>query len=243
MNSKVSLNKNIIILFIFNVMVLLLSICFNKIFTYLEYPSYFIRMVQIINCIVLIIGIIFNVVFLKKAKKYDDKKYTIIIIVSFVLYLIFNILGPIIANNIENKKYKPMNQKLISYCKENACEKYIIRNRNNYSTFYIKNAYYDYNKNKYSYTINLKYDDKDISNIVIEILSDNDSYSSELIKQTLSKYTRPFNVDIDTNKIDEAFENRFSSTKCNDKICYEVKEIYEDKALVALRTKIKIELM
>ena len=88
MNSKVSLNKNTIILFICNVMVLLLSICFNKIFTYLEYPSYFIRIVQIINYIVLIIGIIFNVIFLKKAKKYDDKKHMIIIILSFVLYLI-----------------------------------------------------------------------------------------------------------------------------------------------------------
>ena len=75
MNRRIELKKNTVTLFIINVLLLLLLILLKTIYTKLNYWVVPTNIMLVLNILTLIIGIVFNVLYIVKDGKYNDKKY------------------------------------------------------------------------------------------------------------------------------------------------------------------------
>ena len=75
------------------------------------------------------------------------------------------------------------------------------------------------------------------------IYSDNELFSSELIKKQLDGYIKNFNLELNEEMINKAFRNRFEGSIKDGDASYEVMEIYNNNELVKLKTTIKFNLI
>ena len=217
MNKIVDIRKNTIILFIINLMVFVGTIFSKNLYTNKGYFTHLINITLIINLVILTVGIIYNIIFVKNPDKYDNQKYTILIISVFLFFLLINSVFIIFSNRYLNKKYT--NEKFI-----------------------IQNTYFDYENVQNNLKITTTYNTHEILFIKAEVYSRNESFSETLIKDNLKDFFSKFHYEINENKIKEAFDKRFDSPVRDKNATYKVTEIYKNKELVNLKTIITLDL-
>lgn len=243
MNKKIELRKNTLLLFFINIIILISMFAFKKIYGSLDYPRFWINITFIIDIIVLFVGIFFNILFLFMPNLFNEKKSNLLIIITFIIYIAFNIGGNAISNKIVFNKYFKVTNQILKYCENFGCRRYETKPEGKYYDFIIRDTYIDYNNNEKEYEIHNIYDDKKIIKITAIVYSDNESFSQELIKKVLEDYLDNFSVQVNAGKIQEAFENRFLGKETIEKnITYKVTEIYKNKQLDGLKTEIKINI-
>lgn len=240
MNKKVEIKKNMIVLFVINILVLLTLILFKVLFTSISYYSLLVNGMLIVNIIVLIAGIIFNVLMLKEPDKYDEKKSIIVFVSCFIIYLLINTLGIYLINKPYEAKFSKISSELSSYCSSYGCDRYETYKEGKYEVFVIKKMYFDFDKAQNELEIHTKYDTKGVVSVKAVVYSRKQSYSESLIKNQLKDYYSNFNYDIKEQKITEAFEKRFTTNVKDGNVTYKVKEIYKKKELDKLKTEITL---
>ena len=243
MNKNLDIRQNTNILFVLNIVVLITMIFFRDSYGKLGYTNYITNLFLVINIIILITGVVFNVLFIKNADKYDNKKAFIIIISSFIVYLLLNTVGTIMINNILRGEYKKISSKVSGYCKVYVCDKYETKKDGNYELFVINNKYFDYDGKENSFRIETKYNTNEVVSVTAYVYSRKQMYSETLIKEKIKGYFYNFNANIDEVKIRKAFDNRFKSSVKDKNIKYRVKEVYNNKnELIKLKTIITLDL-
>lgn len=243
MNKKINIIKNAYVLFVVNIIVLLTLIFFRSLYSKLGYSSLLINILFVINLVLLLVGIIFNVLFVKSPKKYDNKKYIILILVIFVVYLLLNTLFVNLINKSLTFGYTKINSKLASYCDNYDCDKYETITKDGYEEFIIEKNYFDYNNEQNKIKIVTKYNTDKILLVSAEIYSKKEMFSETLIANNIRPYFDNFKYEVSDKKIREAFENRFSSSIIDGKTIYKVTEIYnDDNELENIKTNITLNL-
>lgn len=242
MNKKINLTKSAILLFIFNIICILSTIFFRNYYLKREYLSILILIELIINIIFIIVGVVFNILFIKDEKKYDNKKTIIITTILFIIFIIINTILIYGLNSIFNSRYNNMNSKVMSYCDTYGCDKYETKTKTSYEEFIIKKEYFDYDNNPNSLVIVTKYDEEKVLSVEADVYSDNNMFSTTLVKDSIKDYFYNFNYEINENLIKEAFDKRFESAVKENNATYKVTEIYEKKELTKLKTSIKLNL-
>lgn len=242
MNKKIDIIKNANILFIVNIIVLISMVFFRTLYMKQGYNALFVNIVFAINVLFLVAGIIFNVLFLKDSKKYDNKKCTNVIIMSFIIYLLINTVLMFLVNIPISKGYRKINEKLSFYCDTYGCDNYETINDKQNRKFIIKKMYFDYDNRENELTITTTYNTKEVIKVEAVIYSRNDMYSEMLIKDVLKDYFYNFDYEIDEVMIKQAFDNRFSSSVKKDNVSYKVTEVYNDDTLEKLKTNIVLDL-
>ena len=122
------------------------------------------------------------------------------------------------------------------------CDKYETTNLGNKRDFIIYKNYYDYNNLRNSIKIHTIYDTSKIINIKAIIYSDNELYSEQLIRDELNNYFLNYNININVEKIKEAFFNRDSRRVNENNINYKVISVYKDGMLDKFETIIDVVL-
>lgn len=122
------------------------------------------------------------------------------------------------------------------------CDKYETTNLGNKRDFIIYKNYYDYNNLRNSIKIHTIYDTSKIINIKAIIYSDNELYSEQLIRDELNNYFLNYNININVEKIKEAFFNRDSRSVNKNNINYKVISVYKDGMLDKFETIIDVVL-
>ena len=239
---EVFYEKNTIILFIINLMVFVGTIFSKNLYTNKGYFTHLINITLIINLVILTVGIIYNIIFVKNPDKYDNQKYTILIISVFLFFLLINSVFIIFSNRYLNKKYTNVNSILSSYCNEFICDKYETVTSGSEEKFIIQNTYFDYENVQNNLKITTTYNTHEILFIKAEVYSRNESFSETLIKDNLKDFFSKFHYEINENKIKEAFDKRFDSPVRDKNATYKVTEIYKNKELVNLKTIITLDL-
>ena len=135
-----------------------------------------------------------------------------------------------------------MNSKVMSYCDTYGCDKYETKTKASYEEFIIKKEYFDYDNNPNSLVIVTKYDEEKVLSVEADVYSDNNMFSTTLVKDSIKDYFYNFNYEINENLIKEAFDKRFESAVKENNATYKVTEIYEKKELTKLKTSIKLNL-
>lgn len=238
MNKKIVLDKNIVILFFFNVLIFLSTIIFKFYFTKMNYYSALVKGIFVLDIIILFVVVVFNVLLLFE-KKYDIKK---IIILIFLIYIFLNSIFINLMNNRYNYKYYKVSKNLLSYCKSYNCHKYETINLVNKKDFIIYKTYYDYNNLKNKIEIHTIYDISKVVNIKAKIYSNNELFSEQLIYDELNAYFLNFGIYINSENIRKAFINRDKSNVKENNIHYKVNSIYLDDSLDKFETIISADL-
>ena len=244
MNKKIVIKNNVIFMFICNILILLLLLLFNGIYSKLNYWLVVREIMIAINVILLIIGIVFNVLFFLKKDKYISKKYFIIPTIVFVLLQVFNIGIVNVINKVHDSSYSNMTIKLNSFCMPDNyyCDSYEIYKYGGYNDFVSYKTYFDYNKKKNKIEIHTKYTTDSVISVEAYINSNKDSYSALLIKDSIKKYFSNFNCEVDEKLILKAFDKRFNGAVVDKNISYKVKEQYDkNKVLDKITTIIKLD--
>lgn len=236
MNREIFLRKNTKLLFVLNIIYLFLIVMLKNTFSKLGYNSSVINIWFIICIVLLIIFILLNILLL--FKEINEKKSIIIIITLFVIIFSLSIFIPIIINKSYEKDFSKIGVKLSSYCKIYDCDTYETLYKNNNKEFIINKKYFDYDGRENDIKIVTTYSKKEVLSVNMTIYSDNEMFSSEIVKKELDGYINNFNYSINEEMVNKAFSNRFSG-KIKDNIAtYEVKEIYEYNVLTKLKTTI-----
>ena len=241
MNKNLDIRKNANILFVLNIVLLITMIFFRSYYGKLGYTNFIINTVLIVDIIILIIGIIYNVLFIKDANKYDNKKTTIIIISMFIIYLLLNTVGTIIFNNVVRGGYLTMSSKVSGYCKKFVCDKYETIYENGNEVFIINNKYYDYDKKENELEIRTTYSKDEIISVVATVYSRKQMFSETLIKEEIKDYYYNFGITIDETKIRDAFNKRFGGSVDDGNVNYKVREVYNKSELEKLKTIITLK--
>lgn len=242
MNKKINIIKNAYILFIINVIILITMVFFRSLYSKLGYNTTLVNVFMVVNIVLLVLGIVFNVLFLKDPNKYDNKRVRIIIIASFVVYLLLNIAGTYFINKSLSSGYTKMNSKLSSYCDTYGCDRYETIQKNGYEQFIIKKTYFDYNNVENDIKITTEYDKDKVLGVKAEVYSQNEMFSETLIKDVLKDYFYNFGYEVKEDLIKKAFDERFSSSTSDDNATYKVEEIYNDDELDKIKTTIFLNL-
>ena len=242
MDKEIKISNNAKILFITNMFILLSMLLFKIFFAKLGYYPLLVNIIFIINIIVLIIGIIFNILFIVKETKYNNKKIIYVISLFLIIYLFVNTLGIYVINKPLDKKFSLISSKLLSYCEEYGCDTYETVIDGKLRTFKIKKIYFDYNGVQNNIEIRTKYNKDKILSVKAVIYSENELFSEQLIKEQLEKYFNNFNVDIEPEKIKEAFDKRFDGSVNYGRINYKITEIFEAEELKKIKTEITCDL-
>ncbi|MCI5733151.1 MAG: hypothetical protein MR296_03910 [Tenericutes bacterium] len=244
MNRRIELKKNTVTLFIINVLLLLLLILLKTIYTKLNYWVVPTNIMLVLNILTLIIGIVFNVLYIVKDGKYDDKKYFTLPIVIFILLQVFNIFGVYIINKVRDSSYLNMTETVTGYCdtKYYYCDSYEIKKNADANDFILTKTYYDNNKKKNKIIIHTKYSTSSIISVTATIYSEKNYYSEFLIRESLKDYFNLFDYDISEDKIKDAFNNRFEGSIKDNNANYKVREVYnKNKELEKLKTVISLK--
>ena len=101
---------------------------------------------------------------------------------------------------------------------------------------------FEYDNNPNSLVIVTKYDEEKVLSVKADVYSDNNMFSTTLVKDSIKDYFYNFNYEINENLIKEAFDKRFESAVKENNATYKVTEIYEKKELTKLKTSIKLNL-
>lgn len=242
MNKKINIIKNAYILFIINVIIFITMVFFRSLYSKLGYNAILINVFMIVNIVLLVLGIVFNVLFLKDPNKYDNKRVGIIIIASFVVYLLLNIVGTYFINKSLSSGYTKMNSKLSSYCDTYGCDRYETIQKNGYEQFIIKKTYFDYNNVENDIKVTTEYDKDKVLDVKAEVYSQNEMFSETLIKDVLKDYFYNFGYEVKEDLIKKAFDERFSSSTSDDNATYKVEEIYDGDELNKIKTTIFLDL-
>lgn len=243
MNKKLDTRKNANVLFIVNVIIFISLIFFKVFYTKLNYNGLLVNISLIINVIIFIIGVISNILIIKDADKYDKPIVFKIIIIIFVIYLLFNVLGVTFINKIFNGGYTKINNRLSSYCETYGCDKYETITKESYEEFIIKKSYFDYNNVENNLEIVTKYDTKEVISVTASIYSQNEMFSETLINEQVKNYFINFGYNTKEDKIREAFDKRFVSEAKDGKASYKVLEMYNDNnELYMIKTVITLNL-
>ena len=242
MNKNLEIRKNVNILFVINIIILITMIFFRDYYGKLGYTNFIINTVLIIDLIILIVGIIYNVLFVKDADKYDNKKTTIIVITIFIIYLVLNTFGTIIFNNIVRGSYLAISSKVSGYCKKYVCDKYETIYENGNEVFIINNKFYDYDKKENELEIRTTYNKDEIVSVVATVYSRKQMFSETLIKEEIKDYYYNFGITIDETKIRDAFNKRFNGSIDDGNVNYKVMEVYNKSELEKLKTIITLNM-
>lgn len=242
MNKTVDVRKNTILLLIINIIILVATIFFKTLYTKQGYFSLLVNVVFVINLIILTLGIVFNIMFVRKPDKYDNKKYTIMIIIIFVAYLLLNSAFMMFANKGLSSGYTEIGSTLSSYCKEFECDKYETITSGNVEKFVIEKKYYDYEGVQNEIKITTTYNTKKVLLIEAEIYSQKELFSQNLIKNNLDYYFKKFDYEIKEDLIKEAFEKWSDSSIKDNNATYKVTKIYKGNDLNKLKTTITLDL-
>ena len=144
------------------------------------------------------------ILFIKDPNKYDNKRVRIIIIASFVVYLLLNIVGTYFINKSLSSGYTKMNSKLSSYCDTYGCDRYETIQKNGYEQFIIKKTYFDYNNVENDIKITTEYDKDKVLDVKAEVYSQNEMFSETLIKDVLKDYFYNFGYEVKEDLIKKA---------------------------------------
>lgn len=242
MNKKIELSRNTIILFIINISILILTIVFKTVYNMLEYNCILVNLFLILNILLLIIGIIYNYLILKNKKKYDNRKYIVISICLFIIFILLNTLAVYIINKQIQTKYVKTSDKLNSYCDSYQCSKFSTVYKSNAYIYKLEKKYIDYNNTTNNIIIYNKYNEKGIYEVSAHIISDKNLYSSYIIKEQLQEWFSHFNYDINIDKISKAFNKRFKSNVKDGAVSYKVNEKYIKKQLYNIETVITLKI-
>ena len=243
MNKNLDIRKNTNVLFILNIVVLITMIFFRNYYGKLGYTNSIINVFLVINIILLVTGIVFNILFIKDAEKYDNKKTLIIILVIFTVYFLLNTVGVISINNVIRGGFKDISAKVSGYCTRYVCDKYETILEGKYEVFVINNKYFDYDDKENNLEIRTKYNKEKVTSVTATIYSRKEMYSEKLINDKIKGYFYNIDVKINESKITEAFNNRFKGSIKDNNITYEVKEVYNNKnELEKLKTIITLDL-
>ena len=242
MSKNIELTKNIKVLFGVNLFVLISLFFFRLLFNDLGYYFALVNIMTVINVVFLLFGIVFNVLLLIKKECFDNKTSFIAIIVATIIYLIINTVGIYILNKPIQNKYNEYSNKLYKYCKLYECETFEIISNNDKKEYIIENNYLDYNNNLNSVKFNAIYDINGIYEISAVIISDNELYSQDLIKEIVDNYFNYFNKKIDTELIKRAFDIRFEGELKENEYIYKVTEVYDENILLKIKTEIMVKL-
>lgn len=234
MNKEIFLRKNTKLLFILNVIYLLFIVMLKNTFLKLGYNAAVINVWFILCIAFLIISIFFNALLL--FKEFNEKKSLVIIIILFIVISSLSVIIPITINKAYEKEFSKIGIKLSDYCKTYGCDTYETLYRKNNKEFIINKKYFDYDGRENDIKIVTTYDKEKVLSVNMTIYSDNEMFSSEIIKNALDGYINNFNYSISAEMVNKAFENRFSGKIKDDIATYEVKEIYKDNTLTKLKT-------
>lgn len=242
MNKNIELTKNIKVLFGVNLFILISLFLFRLIFNGLGYYSLLVNIMTIINVVFLLFGIVYNVLMIVKKEQFDNKNSFIIIVVAAIIYLVINTVGIcLISKPIENK-YKKYSDKLYKYCELYECETYEVITKKDKKEYIIENNYLDYNNNLNSIKLNALYDINGIYEINAVIISDNELYSEDLIKDKIDDFFNYFDKEINKELIKKAFVLRFEGDVKEKEYVYKVTEVYNEKILSKIKTEIMVKL-
>lgn len=239
MNKEIKLQRNTIILFIVNILMILSMFIIKFYYNYKMYEKKLLTLIIIIDILIILFGIAYNF-FLLISKK-DNEKSIVIIITYATIFIILNTIVIYFINKPIALGYQKNALLLSNYCKENQCDNYYNVSHNNYREFVIKNTYFDYNNEENKIEIHIKYTSKNIISFKASIYSNSNLFSEKIIKDELEKYTLYFNKTLDEETIRKAFELRFDSEVENKGVIYKVSEIFKKENLVSLKTDVSFK--
>ena len=241
MRKNIKLSTSSIIFFILNIIILISSVVLRNIYINIGYDLKIINIIFILNIIILLLCISFNIYLLI----YDNiklKKVIFLVLSIVVAYSFINIFLTSYVNKKCNEEYFKITEKLTNYCKEFYCSKYETISLKDKRKFRLEKKYTDYNNETQLIEISIIYGKELIKEIDAIIYSSNESYSTFLIKEQLSLYFSNFNIELDEESINSAFEKRDEGNIKFENQIYEVKSIYNKEILDGFKTKIKISL-
>lgn len=242
MNKNIVLNKNIVFLFILNILSILSCFLFRTYFIKLGYIKSLVNIVMLLNIIIIIIGLLFNVILLINPNKFKIRQSIIIMIVSFLIYIITNTIGINMINTKINSSYNKISNQLFSYCNNFECDKYNTKINGKNRDFIINKSYIDFNDIKNDVEIHTIYDLKGVKKIKAIVYCQNEMFSEYLINEQIKNYFSNFNIVIDESLIKKAFDDRFIGNVKKDSTTYKVEEVYNDGILTNLKTIIETKI-
>ena len=242
MNKNIELTKNIKVLFGVNLFIIISIFLFRLIYNDLGYYTLLVNIMTIINILFIIFGITYNILMLVKKEQFDNKNGFIIIVIFGIIYLIINTLGIYLINKSIQNKYNKYSDKLYKYCELYECETYEVISKNDKKEYIIENNYLDYNNNLNGIKLIALYDINGIYKISATIISDNELYSEDLIKEQIDNYFNYFDKKINKELIKEAFDLRFDGDIKENEYVYKVTEVYDEKILSKIKTEIIVKL-
>ena len=242
MNKNIELTKNIKVLFGVNLFIIISIFLFRLIYNDLGYYTLLVNIMTIINILFIIFGITYNILMLVKKEQFDNKNGFIIIVIFGIIYLIINTLGIYLINKSIQSKYNKYSDKLYKYCELYECETYEVISKNDKKEYIIENNYLDYNNNLNGIKLIALYDINGIYKISATIISDNELYSEDLIKEQIDNYFNYFDKKINKELIKEAFDLRFDGDIKENEYVYKVTEVYDEKILSKIKTEIIVKL-
>lgn len=227
MNRNIELNKEIISMFIINAVLLVFAFIIRTLLLKIGFFEYMTNVIFVLNIIMLIIGIVINVLFLnKKSKLYSGN--TVIYIILFVFIIILFNISLVAIYNKSLSKYDDITNKILGYCDSYECYKYNTNVKGNLKNITLEKRYFDYNNKENNINISVLYNEKNVTNINIKMNIDNECFSSSMVVENLTAYLNNFNVQLQEDNINEAFNKRDDKEVVRDKITYKVKSIYDD---------------
>lgn len=238
MNNQIKITNSVKCLFVVNIFLLLTIFLFKSIFSYLEYYFLLVNIEFIVNICILFCIIIFNVFVLIKQKEFKLRQFILALLLFCTFYLFSNILIMNLVNDVYENKYNKISNNLIKYCNYYDCETYKTKKNKEIRIFSLTKTYLDYNEESNKINILTKYNTNKVMTIKVIIYSNNNAFSANLIKDNVDTYLLNFGLEIDSNMINKAFDNRFNGSISNRNSKYKVIEIYEESVLKQLKTEI-----
>lgn len=236
MNKKIELKKDSYVLFFINIFVFISTILFNVYFNKAGYFSLLIKLMLVLNVLLLLLGISLNIILIIKKSQLNVRRNIKITIIYFIVFLLVNTLGIYLINKPFDNKYVKITEKLSNYCISYKCDKYETVRNGKYRKFILNKKYYDYNNNENNIKITVKYSYKKILEITSVVYSENELFSENLIAEELNGFYSNFNYKIFSDRIKQAFDNRFIGKISYNNSIYKVNEIYKNKCLYKLKT-------
>lgn len=238
MDKKVDLNFRTVLSFSIGLIFLLLAFAFKKIFFSLAYPIVIINTFFILNMVLFALFISFSVIIKFKNFDSNNKKRDIVFALFIVIiFVLINMMGPYLASKPITNKYKDLALIFSEYSNNANCETYGEIKNSKYYEYIATKRYFDYNNNENMAKFYIKYDYDKIDIVRATLNVNPDVFSDILLGGEVNSFFNNFDVNIDSNKIRQAFDKRFESA-INDNdynIKYQVVEEYEDDNLVAIK--------
>lgn len=232
MNNKVNIKKSNKKLLVLSIFVLMLSIVFKILYSYLGFSISICNIFFIINIFLLLITVVYNILLLFKYDTFN--KYLKFIKLYIIFYIILNTVITIICNIPYLINISHVEEKIVSNCESFNCETFDY----NKNVFTLTKQYLDYSKNSNYINIKNYYNQVGVYKIKAEIYSDKNLFSEYLIyEQVKDWFIMYYDIEPDFYYIGEAFKRRETKEKLEkNKYSYYVEEVYENDELIKMKT-------